>query len=151
MATHVRPSLAPALVAPQLLGLLARPMATFLCKLPHAEGLAGAAETRAEGPQVEQRSSVAKTHAEGHAGTAKTRAEGPQVEQRAAVHGNACQAFTGTCTMGTAATGASGTFDGVCVCASCNAGFTLNGNPCQAITCTCTSGTAATGGFWHVR
>ena len=33
MATHVRPSLAPALVAPRLLGLLARPTATYLCKL----------------------------------------------------------------------------------------------------------------------
>ena len=40
--------------------------------------------------------------------------------------------------------GASGASDGDGICASCNAGFTLNGNPCQAITCTCTSGTAAT-------
>ena len=33
MATHVRPSLAPAIVAQQRLGLLARPLAIYLCKL----------------------------------------------------------------------------------------------------------------------
>ena len=118
MAVHARPTLAPALVAPLLLGLLARPLA-MVCAQVHG-----------------------RIHSEGQCMLGirlHALADGLRLHwgRRSGQHLH-------TCTSDAAATGVSCTSDGDGVCASSNAGFSLNGSACQTNSGAGTNGTAAT-------
>ena len=163
MATHVRPSLAPALVASRLLGLLARPMTLKIVQVATraSPGMAMLVRPTLAPALVALRllGLIARPLAIGFVQVAMQASPWRAVHVRQA---NICNGISGTATSG-----ASGTSVDDCNCASCEAGSTLNGKACQAntctclcitvatgngkacqaFTCTCTSGTAATGAF----
>ena len=104
MAVHVLPTLAPALAAPQLLGLLARPTSCA----SDGDGICASCNAGSPCMAVHVRPTLAPA----------------LVAPR----------LLGLLARPTAM-----------VCASCDAGFTLNGNACQANACARTGGAAAAG------
>ena len=118
----LRSTLAPALAAPRLLGLLARPMAMAFAQVA----------TQAHPVWQCMSGQRLRLHwwLRGYWGFLRIRWRWHlrKLQRRLTLYGSACQANTCTCTSGTAAARACCASDSDSMCASCNAGFTLYGN-----------------------
>ena len=140
MAVHVRPTLAPALVATRLLELLA-------CSVAIAFGHV-ASRTSPEWQPISGHDLHLHEWHHGCYGFLRIRGRYYWCKLIRGLHSEwRCRSgqHLHTCTNGAAATGTTCTSVGDNVCASSNAGFTLNGCACQANACTGTSGNPATG------